>query len=79
MATSLFRCWERSSWQVTTMFVGICVIRTAEDVLFTCWPPAPLDLKVSILRSSSRMSTSMLSSMSGSENTDAKLVWRLWF
>ena len=25
----------------TTMPVGLCVMRTAESVLFTCWPPAP--------------------------------------
>ena len=29
------------------MPVGLCRIRTAEEVLLTCWPPAPLDRKVS--------------------------------
>src|SRR5262245_65550647 len=28
---------------LTTMFVGICVRRTADSGLFTCWPPAPPD------------------------------------
>ena len=27
--------------RTTTMLVGRCVMRTAESVLFTCWPPAP--------------------------------------
>ena len=30
---------------------GMCVIRTAESVVFTCCPPAPLALLVSILKS----------------------------
>ena len=35
MATSRFWCWERSFWQVTTMFVGIWVIRTADSAVYT--------------------------------------------
>lgn len=35
--------WERSFWHVTTIPVGIWVIRIAEEVLLMCWPPAPLD------------------------------------
>ena len=42
MALSLLRCWERSDWHCTTMPEGRWVMRTAEEVLFTCWPPAPL-------------------------------------
>ncbi len=38
MATFLFLSWERSFWHWTTMFVGKWVMRTAESVLFTCWP-----------------------------------------
>ena len=38
-AIALFRCWLRSSWQVTMVFVFLCVIRTALSVLLTCWPP----------------------------------------
>ena len=34
--------WERSFWTLTTRPEGRCVSRTAESVLFTCWPPAPL-------------------------------------
>ena len=47
------------------MFVGIWVIRIAESVVLTCWPPAPDALKVSTLRSFSSMSISILSSISG--------------
>ena len=32
---------ERSFWHCTTMPVGRWVMRTAESVLLTCWPPAP--------------------------------------
>src|SRR6266851_1937122 len=39
-AFSLFLCCERASWHSTTIPVGRCVIRTAESVLLTCWPPA---------------------------------------
>jgi len=35
--------WERSFWQVTTMPLGMWVIRMADSVLLTCWPPAPLE------------------------------------
>ncbi|MNR45798.1 hypothetical protein D3C85_1646890 [compost metagenome] len=41
MALARFLCWERSSWHSTTMPEGMWVMRTAESVLFTCWPPAP--------------------------------------
>lgn len=40
MARARFLCWERSSWH-STMPDGKCVIRIAESVLLTCWPPAP--------------------------------------
>ena len=40
-ACALLRCCERSSWHSTTMPVGMWVMRTAESVLLTCWPPAP--------------------------------------
>ena len=39
---SLFWNWLRSVWQETTTPVGIWMRRTAEEVLLTCWPPAPL-------------------------------------
>ena len=40
-ALARFLCWERESWHSTTIPVGRCVIRIAESVLLTCWPPAP--------------------------------------
>ena len=42
MALTRFFSWERSSWQVTTNPVGTWVIRTAESVMLTYCPPAPL-------------------------------------
>ena len=46
MQFALFWCCDFSEL-VTTIPVGRCVILTAESVVFTCWPPAPEDLKVS--------------------------------
>ena len=43
MAFALFWVWLRWFWHVTTIPVGMWVSRTAESVLFTCWPPAPDD------------------------------------
>src|SRR2546422_8351982 len=54
------------------MPVGRWVIRTAEDVLLTCWPPLPEARNVSIRKSSSLISISMSSSTTGYTNTDAK-------
>ena len=65
IAFSLFLCCERSFWQLATSPVGMCVIRTAESVVFTCCPPLPLERYVSIRISSGLMLTSMLSSISG--------------
>ncbi len=42
-ALSLFCSWLFSSWQVTTTPLGTCVIRTAESVVLTDWPPGPLE------------------------------------
>ena len=68
MARSLFLYWLRSSWHSTTSPVGRWVMRMADSVLLMCWPPAPLERKVSIFRSfgSIRISTS---SASGSTAT----------
>ncbi len=41
MARSLFWCWLRSFWHDVTTPVGRWVMRTAESVTLTCWPPAP--------------------------------------
>ena len=42
IAVCLLDVCDRSFWHCTTIPVGRWVIRTAESVLFTCWPPAPL-------------------------------------
>ena len=41
IACSRFCSWERSFWQDTTMPLGRWVIRTAESVVLTPWPPGP--------------------------------------
>src|SRR5579883_1704648 len=68
MAFSRFLICDFSSWQLTTVLVGMCVMRTAEYVVFTDWPPGPEEQKVSMRRSlaSILMSTS---SASGSTAT----------
>src|ERR671916_916256 len=43
IACSLFWSWLFSFWHVTTRPVGLCVMRTAESVVFTLWPPGPLE------------------------------------
>ena len=58
-AVARFLCCERSCWQATTMPDGICVMRTAESVRFTCWPPAPEARKVSMRQSDSLISILM--------------------
>jgi hypothetical protein len=37
----LFWSWDFSSCIETTTPVGLCVMRTAESVVFTDWPPGP--------------------------------------
>ncbi|MNN23514.1 hypothetical protein D3C81_1369160 [compost metagenome] len=75
IALSLLRCCDRSSWHSTTMPVGRWVRRTAESVLFTCWPPAPEARKVSMRRSAGLISTSPTSSASGITATVQAEVW----
>src|ERR1700691_109114 len=79
IAIARFLCCERSFWQVTTILVGICVKRTAESVLLTCWPPAPDARNVSIRKSAGLISISMLSSAPGKTKTDANDVCRRAF
>ena len=43
MAVARFCSCVRSFWQDTTMPVGRCVMRTAESVVLTPWPPGPLE------------------------------------
>ena len=50
-ACALFLCCDFSSWHMTTMPVGLCVIRTAESVVLTLCPPGPLERYTSISRS----------------------------
>ncbi len=60
------------------MPVGLWVMRTAVATLFTFWPPAPPEWKMSMRMSFSSMSTST-SSASGSTATVAVEVWmRPW-
>ena len=73
---SRFWKWLRSTWLDTTMPVGICVRRTADEVLLTFWPPAPDERYTSILMSSSRSSISLSSVISGMTSTAANDVWR---
>src|SRR5690625_5649821 len=58
------------------IFVGVCVIRTAESVVFTCCPPAPLARYVSIFKSSFLRSISTSSVISGSTSQETNEVWR---
>src|SRR5690606_28538125 len=74
MALALFLICDFSSWQVTTVFVGICVKRTADIVVLTDCPPAPEDAYVSTRISLSWISTST-SSTSGKQATVAVEVW----
>ena len=74
MALSLFWNWDRSFWHCTTIPVGMWVIRIADEVLLICCPPAPLERYVSILKSSSLISTSKSSSISGITSQDTKEV-----
>ena len=55
IARSRFLCCERSFWQLTTIPVGMCVMRTAESVVFTCCPPLPPERYVSMRMSSGLM------------------------
>ena len=78
-ALSLFWNWDLSFWQVTTIPVGKCVMRIADDVLLMCWPPAPDDLYVSIRISFGSISMSRSSSISGMTSQAEKDVWRFPF
>src|SRR6266480_2854714 len=54
----------------------MCVMRTADSVLLTCWPPAPEERYTSVFRSAGLISISISSSTSGEMNTEANEVWR---
>ncbi len=73
-----FLCWLRSSRQTTTIPLGLWVRRTADSVLFWCWPPGPPARMTSRSMSSGRMTMST-SSGSGRTATVAAEVWiRPW-
>ena len=75
-AAARFWIWLFSFCIDTTVPVGRCVMRTAESVVLTDWPPGPLERKTSIFRSFSGISMVSVCSMSGTTSTAAKLVWR---
>src|SRR3546814_11873348 len=65
IAVSRFWCWLRPVWQATPVLVGMWVMRTADSVLLTCWPPAPEDRYTAVRRTAGLLSNSMLSPTSG--------------
>ena len=70
MAYSLFWTCDLSVWHSATIPVGMCINLTADEVLFTCCPPAPDDLNTSIFISAGLSSIST-SSTSGNTATVA--------
>ena len=74
MALALFLCWLFSSCWLTTTPVGMWVMRTAESVVLTDWPPGPEERNTSMRRSFSSILMST-SSASGSTATVAAEVW----
>ena len=74
-ALALFLCWDLLCW-TTVIPVGTCVTFTIESVVLTCWPPAPEDLHVSIIKSLSSSITSVFSA-SGNIATVTADVWTL--
>ena len=58
IARSRFWSWLRSSCDAGHEPVGTWMRRTADDVLLTCWPPAPDDRYTSMRMSLSLISTS---------------------
>ena len=79
MAVARFWIWLRSFWQETTIPVGRWVIRTAESVVLTPWPPGPLERNTSTRISSSGMSMWSVCSTTGITSTPANEVWlRPW-
>ena len=64
----MFLCCDFSSWQVTTRLLGRWVMRTAESVVFTLWPPGP-ELRYTSMRSSFSSIFTSISCASGSTAT----------
>src|ERR1700740_414641 len=66
MPFSRFLICDFSSWQLTTVLVGMCVMRTAEYVVFTDCPPGPEEQNVSMRRS---LASILISTSSASGST----------
>ena len=60
------------------MPVGLWVMRTAESVVFTDWPPGPDDRYTSICRSSGRISTSTSSASGNTATVAVDVCSRPW-
>src|SRR5450759_760012 len=71
IALDRFLCCERSSCTKTIIPLGRWVMRMADSVLLTCWPPAPCARMVSILRSSSLILMSTSSTSGSTATVDA--------
>ena len=74
MAAALFWIWDFSSCMETTIPVGTWVMRTAESVVLTDWPPGPDKRKTSTRMSASGTSMWSVCSMRGMTSTAAKEV-----
>ena len=73
-ALARFLICDFSSWQETTRPVGRCVMRTAEYVVLTLWPPGPEEQNVSM-----RMSLgSILISTSSASGSTATVMAEVW-
>src|SRR5579875_1001041 len=72
MPFSRFLICDFSSWQLTTVLVGRCVMRTAEYVVLTDCPPGPDEQNVSTRMSfaSILMSTSSASGSTATVTAD---------
>jgi len=78
MAEALFLICERSFWQTTTRPDGMCVMRTAESVVLTPWPPLPEERYTSMRSSVSGISILMSSVISATTSIAQKEVCRRW-
>ena len=76
MAAARFWICDFSFCIDTTMPVGMWVMRTAESVVLTDWPPGPEERKTSTRISLSGISMASVWSISGITSTAAKDVWR---
>ena len=76
IALSRLACWLRSVCDSTTTPLGTWVMRIADSVLLTCWPPAPELRKVSTLRSAGLITISV--SLAGSIAMIATVAAEVW-